>query len=77
MKNIYKQILALTLCLSLMILTTNAAECNVGDLEAIGDCSTYRHCADFAKWVVKKCLPGLLFDTNLKVCNWAKQVKCK
>ena len=79
-KIIFKHIFTLAICLSLVIFSAkaaNEAECEVGALEAIGDCSTYRHCADYAKWVVKKCLPGLLFDKNLRVCNWAIMVRCK
>lgn len=70
----YQLLLVFLVCSSLLI--TNVSSCNIGDLVPIAGCKEYNHCADTGKWILKKCKDGLLFDKNLKVCNWANQVKC-
>jgi hypothetical protein len=74
-KNNFQKLLVLLLLASFVITIVTA--CNIGELAALPGCKTYNHCADTGKWVLKKCRDGLLFDKNLKVCNWANMVKCE
>lgn len=40
------------------------------------DCAQFIQC-DYGKAAVKKCSPGLRYDTRLQVCNWEHLVQCE
>ncbi|KAF8786078.1 hypothetical protein HNY73_007843 [Argiope bruennichi] len=40
------------------------------------DCATYYNCVDGTA-IAMSCAPGLLFDAEKKMCNFADRVKCK
>ncbi|GFR31106.1 hypothetical protein TNCT_174501 [Trichonephila clavata] len=40
------------------------------------DCATFFNCVD-GQAIAMSCAPGLLFDPETKMCNFANQVKCK
>ncbi|GFS89374.1 hypothetical protein NPIL_37111 [Nephila pilipes] len=40
------------------------------------DCATFYNCVD-GQAIAMSCAPGLLFDPETKMCNFAAQVKCK
>ncbi|GBL75102.1 hypothetical protein AVEN_165059-1 [Araneus ventricosus] len=40
------------------------------------DCATYYNCVDGTA-IAMSCAPGLLFDADKKMCNFADRVKCK
>lgn len=40
------------------------------------DCAQFIQC-DYGKASVKKCSPGLRYDTRLQVCNWEHEVQCE
>lgn len=39
------------------------------------DCAQFIQC-DYGQAFVKKCSPGLKYDSRLQVCNWENQVQC-
>lgn len=40
------------------------------------DCSKFFQCHQSGLTTEQSCLPGLLFDSNAKTCNWPQNVKC-